>query len=380
MKTKFFDDIEILRGFACVLVLIQHIVWVCPLRFVYNIVPQCLLNGGGGVRLFFAISGFVVTLSLRDQLNSLAGSVFLDRLLSAKELLLSFYRRRFFRIYPVVLFVMVLMCVFLNFTEDGFGWMPSFLRTPVEIFFGVYNNSVELFSGKERIYFGGLGPFWTLAVETQFYILWPIVLLACRTDNARVIVSLFLGLLFLMVIQPTLVAFYGFKYYAIYNNISELFLGAFLAFLYKRDSTEETLPKTAKLITAILALIVWFYPNVTEREFYAVVVVSSASVLLVAMAVFVRGSLRIPLLHYAFSFLGGRSFSFYAVQLLVANVVVYYTNSIYFPNETLSEYEFYCYQFIIFLVVLFALTELTYRFIEKPFRKYVRGKQRQEQS
>jgi peptidoglycan/LPS O-acetylase OafA/YrhL len=380
MKTKFFDDIEILRGFACILVLIQHIALVCPLRFVYSIVPQYLSLGTGGVHLFFAISGFVVTLSLRDQLNSLSGGVFLDRLLSAKELLLSFYKRRFFRIYPVVLSVIILMCVFLSFAEDDLGWVPSFLRTPAEIFFGVYNNSVELFAGKERIHFGGFGPFWTLAVETQFYILWPIVLLACRTDNARAIVSLSFGSLFLLVIQPTLQAFYGFKYYAIYCNISELFLGAFLAFLYERNPAEETSSKTAKLATAILALIVWFYPNVMEREFYAAIVISSASVLLVAMAVFVRGSLRIPLLHRVFSFLGSRSFSFYAVQLLVANMVVYYTNSIYFPNEIFSENEFYYYQFMIFIIALFALTELAYRFIEKPFRKYGQGKQRQERS
>ncbi|MDR0580665.1 MAG: acyltransferase [Holosporaceae bacterium] len=380
MKIKFFDDIERLRGFACILVLIQHIAWACPLRFVYNIVPQCLLVGSGGVHLFFAISGFVVTLSLRDQLNSLANNVFLDRLLSAKELLLSFYKRRFFRIYPVVFFVMTLMCVFLNFAEDDLSWMSSFLRTPAEIFFGVYNNSAELFSGKERIHFGGLGPFWTLAVETQFYILWPIALLACKADNARAIVSLFLGVLFLTVIQPTLVAFYGFKYYAIYNGVSELFLGAFLAFLYERDSIEETSSKTAKLAATILALIIWFYPNAMKQEFYVTVVVSSASVLLVAMAVFVKGSFRIPLLHYAFSFLGRRSFSFYAVQLLTANIIVFYTNSIYFPNESFSEYEFYCYQFIMFLVALFALTELTYRFIEKPFRRYGQGNQRQGRS
>jgi peptidoglycan/LPS O-acetylase OafA/YrhL len=340
------------------------------------------LLGSGGVHLFFAISGFVVTLSLRNQLNSLSGSVFLNRLLSAKELLFSFYRKRLFRIYPVVSFVILLMCVFLNFTEDNLSWTPSFLRTSVEIFFGVYNNAVELLAEKEKIHLGGLGLFWTLAIETQFYVLWPIVLLACKTDNARAIVSLFLGFLFLMVVQPTLRAFYDFKYYAIYHNVSELFLGSFLAFLYGRDkdSAEETPSKMAKLATAILALIVWFYPSVSEREFYAAIVVSSASILLVAMAVFVRGSFRIPLLHHAFSFLGSRSFSFYAVQLLVANMVVYYTNSIYFLNEAFSEDRFYCYQFIIFLIVLFVLTELVYRFIEKPFRKYGRGKQQQERS
>ena len=65
------EDIERLRGFACLIVLIHHIAFICPLRYVYNIVPHRLLLGEGGVFIFFAISGFVVTLSLREKIAKL---------------------------------------------------------------------------------------------------------------------------------------------------------------------------------------------------------------------------------------------------------------------------------------------------------------------
>ncbi|MDR2781713.1 MAG: acyltransferase [Holosporaceae bacterium] len=374
MKTKFLDDIERLRGFACILILVQHIAWICPLRFIHEIIPFKLLIGSGAVHLFFAISGFVVTLSIRDKFNALQENTFLDKLFSAKDMLLSFYKRRFFRIFPVVLLVMITIGIFLGITESNLDWVVQLLRAPAEVFFGVYNNSVELFVSSEKIHFSGCGPFWTLAVEAQFYLLWPLALLACKDDNVRAIVSLSLGLFFLFVLQPAVAAFYGNKYYAIYNNISELFLGAFLAFLYKDNSSCECCGKISNLITVVLAMLVWFYPNsLVDKTFFSNTVVICSSVFLVAMAAFVPGSFRIPVLSKLFDYLGSRSFSFYAIQLVLANIVVYFTNSTYFPRESFYERDFYMYQFIIFVIMQFIVSEFLYRIIEKPSRKFGRN-------
>jgi peptidoglycan/LPS O-acetylase OafA/YrhL len=377
MRTKFLDDIERVRGFACLLILIQHIAWICPLRFTYEILPLWLLNGSGAVHLFFAISGFVVTLSLRDNLDALEGATFLDRMSFAKCWLLSFYKRRFFRIFPVVLLVILVVSVFLAFTESSYDWLTSMLRIPAEIFFGVYNYTLELLLSGEKPHLAGIGPFWTLAVEAQFYLLWPLVLLACRNNNERVILSLSLGLLFTLVVQPTLSAMYGNKYYAIHSNVSELFLGSFFAFLYDGDVKEHSCgccKKVANLATIFLGMMVWFYPNaLVDKVFFSGVVVTFASVLLVATAAFVPESFKLPVLGRFFSYLGSRSFSFYAIQLGLANIVVWFTNSKYFGRESFYESEFYAYQFVIFIVVQFIISELIYRLVEKPSRKLGRN-------
>ncbi|MDR0677943.1 MAG: acyltransferase [Holosporaceae bacterium] len=370
MKTKFFDDIERLRGFACILVLIQHIAWICPLRFIHMILPYNLLDGRGAVRIFFAISGFVITLSLKNKLGSLKGNVFLERIISAKELILSFYRKRFFRILPVVLFIAVLMGIYLYFTEEDTAWFPTLLRSLIEIFFGVYNNSVELFVSTEKIHKLGFGPFWTLAIEAQFYIFWPMVLLFCKNDNVRALVSLLSGLAFLFIISPWIAALYGLKYYLIYNNLSELFLGSFLAFLYQENYPYKPGGKCIKFISLIFAAIIWFYSSSMDDSFFSRIVPSLASIFVVALAVFAEGSFNVPVLGRLFDFLGSRSYSFYAVQLFLANVVSGYVNSVYFPQNAFSEYELELYQFGIFMVFLFVVTELVYRFIEKPFRKF----------
>lgn len=369
-KQLFFYDIEKLRGLACILVLVQHIAWICPIKFIYNVLPFELLLGSGGVSIFFAISGFVVTLSLMDKLNAANSATFQERLTTSKEWLLPFYKRRVFRLLPVFIAVIAMLGIFLACTEDDMSWFKGFLRMPIEIFSGVYNYTMEHFVDTERVHFAGSGPFWTLAVELQFYLLWPVVLLCCKDNNSRMILSLCLGCFFLFVAQPSLIILFGYKYYAIYDRVSELFLGSFFAFLYNRNADHKQKSKFCMVLSIALVMVVWAYPNLIDgnKYFYAHTVVSIASVGALVLAAFAEGSYNIPLFGRLFAYIGSRSYSFYMVQLTLASIIVWFTNSVYFPKESFSEYDFYQYQLIIFMIALFVVTELLYRFVEKPFR------------
>jgi peptidoglycan/LPS O-acetylase OafA/YrhL len=181
--------------------------------------------------------------------------------------------------------------------------------------------------------------------------------------------SLTLGCLSLFVIQPLAAGFVGVKYYAIYSHFPCLFLGSFFAFLYSEDTGRKVNKKYATLITISLAMIIWYYPNALERTFYCRILPYLSSVILVAFSAFVKDSFNLPLLGRIFQYLGSRSYSFYAVQLVIANYVVFYMNSIYFPKDSFSEYEFFVYQLIIFFVVLLVVTEVLFRIVEKPFRR-----------
>jgi peptidoglycan/LPS O-acetylase OafA/YrhL len=215
----------------------------------------------------------------------------------------------------------------------------------------------------------GSGPFWTLAVESQFYLLWPMCLLLCKNNNIRAIVSLVLGCLFFLVVQPVTAEFYGVRYYKIYGSLPCLFLGAFFAFLYVEDIGKNVNKNAARLVTAVLGMYIWFYPSSVEEVFYCKIPLYVSSIFVVVFAAFVKESFNFPILGRLFQYIGSRSYSFYAVQLLLASYVVLYTNSIYFPKDSLSEYAFYVYQLMIFVALLFIVTEIMYRFIEKPFRK-----------
>ncbi|MDR2765932.1 MAG: acyltransferase [Holosporaceae bacterium] len=367
-KTWFSNDIERLRGFACIPVLVQHLAWICPMPFIYDLLPSWLLFGTGGVHIFFAISGFVVTMSLKDKFESGGGGVFLERLASLSKVIVSFYKRRFFRVFPVMVFSLILVGMFLGFTEKDASWAPALWRAPLEIMSGVYQNSVEAFVGQERIHMGGVAPFWTLSVDILFYTIWPILLLMCRSNNARAIMALLLGLFFMLVVYPVSFVLVGKKYYLIQNNVAELLLGSFFAFVCDKTSREFN-RIVSMMVATVLCLAVWVYPSLMANSHFANVVLNLASVGVVALAVFREGSFDIPVLNRIFDYLGSRSFSFYSVQLILANIVVWYTDSIYFPRETISSSNFHLCQFSIFILLLMAVTELVHRYIEKPARR-----------
>ena len=198
------------------------------------------------------------------------------------------------------------------------------------------------------------------------------VLIFCKNDNQRATVSLSLGLIFALVVTPLINLYLGNHYYWTLNNIAELFLGSFLAYLYKSEFKINLSKAEANFFSLFLVFAIWFYPSAlkdVEKVFFGSVVETISSVLLVMLCVFRERSFSFFGFNKIFTYLGQRSVSFYSIQLTLANIVMWFTNSIYFPKDSLSKNEFFFYQFLIFMGILLASTELLYRFIERPSRQ-----------
>lgn len=119
--------------------------------------------GWVGVQLFFVLSGFLITRLLLE--------------LRAKQPLLAylktFYGRRALRIFPAYYLYLMLLLVFL--------WaLPLAQREPVATQWGYAASYTSNWLGMthyhEKTYF--LDHLWSLAVEEQFYLLWPLLLFA----------------------------------------------------------------------------------------------------------------------------------------------------------------------------------------------------------
>ncbi len=123
-----------------------------------------LLAGGGlGVTVFFVLSGYLITMLL------LRAST-MDR----RQLWL-FYARRLLRLYPALV-LLVLVCVAYAFlvlegpNRDYLLWQSLWSVTYMQDF---------VLASRERIDdYGYLGHTWSLAVEEQFYLVWPLLLMA----------------------------------------------------------------------------------------------------------------------------------------------------------------------------------------------------------
>ena len=124
-----------------------------------------IIPGGFGVTVFFFISGFLITRLLIAE-HEAKGCIKLKQ----------FYMRRFIRLYPALLF-MVLGTIFLY---SIFGWGgPKPLETLSAVFYGtnIYQVGIRM---------GGDAPFmpwthlWSLAVEEHFYLIFPAFLVLLR--------------------------------------------------------------------------------------------------------------------------------------------------------------------------------------------------------
>jgi peptidoglycan/LPS O-acetylase OafA/YrhL len=148
-------QLDALRFFAVLGVLISHF-WI-PQELPWLFADIDL--GWLGVRLFFVLSGFLITGILLDARWLTETSP-----ISPAYLIRQFYIRRFLRIFPIYYLVIAIALIFnVTLGRELWGWLVSYTSN---IYITVHNTWMGVFSH-----------FWSLAVEEQFYLLWPCLIL-----------------------------------------------------------------------------------------------------------------------------------------------------------------------------------------------------------
>lgn len=126
--------------------------------------------GSIGVRLFFVISGFLITRILLQ-----------SRSLAPGEALRRFYIRRSLRIFPVFYLVLALAALInIGPVRSTIGWHVTYLT------------NVYLF--ERGAWHGSISHLWSLAVEEQFYLVWPFVVLSLSERRLAPVIVLLMCL------------------------------------------------------------------------------------------------------------------------------------------------------------------------------------------
>ena len=160
--SKHSSEIDTLRAVAIFSVLASHFL---PPESVFNRIQQGLQQGPTfGVPLFFALSGFLITRILvqsREMIDR--------RSTTSKHSLYIFYARRFLRIFPLYYAVLFLgtLLKYPNVRKALF-WHVAYLSNFYYMHRGAFDK-------------GPAPVFWTLSVEEQFYLLWPLLFLLAPT-------------------------------------------------------------------------------------------------------------------------------------------------------------------------------------------------------
>ncbi len=155
------QGLDLLRGAAILLVLLRHS-W-----------PD-LFGGAGivGVVVFFTLSGYLITGLLADDVRRF-GRIRYGR----------FYRNRFFRLIPALLFVLMGLVVMEGLLDvsDTRRFVPRTIGVAL-----TYTMNIPLFNHGSP----NFSHLWTLANEEQFYLVWPlIVFLGVRYRKLRLLVA-----------------------------------------------------------------------------------------------------------------------------------------------------------------------------------------------
>ena len=356
-RRVFRGDIQGMRALAVLLVIASHAGFTS------------VAGGYIGVDVFFVISGFLITgLLVRE----------LDR--SGRISLLGFYARRARRILPAAVLVLLATAVAATALLPLVRAVATFTDAWWAACFGANIH----FAAVGTDYFAQDQPtsplqhYWSLSVEEQYYLLWPLVLLALvglwrlrgRRPSRRVVT---------IVLVVAVLASFGWSIYATWASptaayfstparVWELGLGSLAAVLLAGRSLgaprwlAELLVWTG--LGAIAVAAVGFDASTQVPGWIAVVPVLGAVLVLVA------GSTSA----------GERTVGFRMLSLRPARVIGDWSYSLYlwhFPVLRIAE-EHYDERTLshrhlaVALVLVFVLSALSYRFVEEPFRRRTR--------
>lgn len=330
------SDIDGLRTIAVALVILNH-------------AGFSFFSGGFvGVDVFFVISGFLIT------------AIIFPKITEKKFSVLDFLSRRIKRLMPVLLFVVLVTAIcatFIMLPEDLMRFYKSIVWVVLygaNFFFWIEHGGY--FDGGSQE--APLLHTWSLAVEEQYYLLWPLMLLiAIKFFGSKITGYLAVAILLIATIfsqwgtEVTL----GAAYYLLPTRFFELLLGSCLAIYWNK------LPKPSVLMSHLLSVI-------------GLTLIIASALILTKYSLFPGFNALYPTI--------GAALLIYSTNGVINNILSY-KPIVYTGNISYSLYLWHWPLFVFFrytsveltlavqllaITLTYLLSILSYTYIEKPLR------------
>lgn len=319
--------------------------------FLSHTVSNKVFPGGFGVRVFFLISGFLITRLMFVEWKAMGGVS-----------LRNFYIRRFLRLYPVVVaFTVIVLLVFAATRPGDMNW-----QEPASALLYLSNYYYSALSQTDQT--GGVMPFaifWSLSVEEHFYLLFPIAFVALQADPRRLAwacAGILIGCLVLRLgvalAQPRLLRSFAF-YYETQYQLDAIGFGVLMAALCELEQGRALLKRLLGPVAIGIALLLLMAGFGIRNEFFRETIrysmLSAAILVLMSNILFsprwpsVQRVLNMPVMDW----IGRLSYSIYVWHFAAHAMIVVGTGA-FWPN------------FPIWLGATLLLASLSYYGIERP--------------
>jgi len=337
MKKIYRTDIDGLRAIAIIPVILFHLGY--------------LSNGYLGVDIFFVISGYLITGLVYNEVTENKFSV------------LKFYERRVRRIIPLVLFTTLIA-----FILGLIFMLPDDLENLCQSVFASNfsaNNILMRITSSDywavRNDYKPLMHTWSLGIEEQFYLLYPVIFFFLKGEKKKFILPLLIFLTFF-----SLTAFFtstdiSSKFYFLQYRFFELSIGGICAIYFSKRNLFIKSSKSPFILYFLLSVLVFllFSNSINSNDIKVVTTtIVTAGILVLGGLHFESNSLyRVLISNKLFTGIGKISFSLYMWH----QIVFAFSRYILLNEITLKNA-------IVISIVVFILSILTYFTIEQPFR------------
>ncbi|KRL40032.1 acyltransferase family protein [Liquorilactobacillus nagelii] len=332
----------------------------------YHLMPYNIQGGYLGVPIFFVLSGYLITDLLNQEWQQ-----------NGKIDVWGFYQRRIRRLYPGLVTMVVATAAYITLFQRSL--LVNLRAVIVTNFLYVYN-WLEVHQGQSYFdRFGTQSPFvhlWSLSIEGQFYLFWPLVLIFLWVVVRRrqpIFDIIFIGaffsalamaLLFQPGQDPSRI------YFGTDTRMFSILLGASLSIIWPSTSLKKDLPNSARLFldgagVGALLLIIWMFfqlPGESDLNYRGgMFFFSLLSVILVAAVAHPGADMNRLLSNRVFSWLGKRSYGIYLYQY---PVMVFYETKV----TNIAQHPWL--HALIEIGLIVTISHLSYTYIERPLQHF----------
>jgi peptidoglycan/LPS O-acetylase OafA/YrhL len=249
-----YPGLDGLRAVAVTLVFIEHFGGGSHGGRLLEWFNRVRVLGAAGVSVFFVLSGFLITGILYDTRHN-------------EHYFKNFYMRRSLRIFPIFYLVLTLCLILTPILHFHLQWEHIFFLFYLGNFFANWNwNLYELLSPTHPVFSINLAHFWSLFVEEQFYLIWPVVIFFVKDRKKLIRLSLAVIVLVLllrvgMVCYLPLGTAEQFAFRMLPTRADDLLMGGTMALLLRGPATERWLGRSwfffASGTAAFISLAIW---------------------------------------------------------------------------------------------------------------------------